>query len=84
MKYMICYDIEDGKDYENIRKVFAYLKGKSILESQWIVNSTKSIEDLFGFFRPFIGRNSKLLIIPIKTNLTRSLGRNLPRGWREF
>lgn len=66
MKYIIGYDLrKPDRDYENVKEALEQLGAIKVLQSQWILDCSKDIDEVFNIIAKEIDCNDRLLIISL-------------------
>ena len=79
MKYIIGYDLrKPNRDYENIKETLEQLGAIKVLQSQWMLNCSKDIDELFDIISKEIDDDDGILIVSLGRITNVRIGR-IPR-----
>ena len=61
-RYMVSYDLVSKRDYASLYKMLYSLGARRTLESQWVLRSSSSAQELYNTLNLYIDHDDRMLV----------------------
>jgi hypothetical protein len=82
--YLVTYDLNsEGQDYEGIKSAIKQYECCYVMQSVWLVYSTKTASGVYDTLEPYIDKNDWLYVVEITSNRRGRLPSNVCQWIKE-